>query len=97
MSEPTEAFRQELLRLGIIAYREQDTLWSIANRCAKTVGLPMGAGAAVMGFNAGAVTVPGVGAVPGALAAFLAGLATGTAACTAANLMYRDQLRQLLD
>lgn len=97
MSEPSRSFRQDMLKLGIISFSEQDTLWSIASKCAKTVGVPMGAGAAVIGLNAGAVVVPGVGAVPGALAAFLAGLTTGTMACTALNLSYRKELRKLLD
>lgn len=97
MSEPTMEFRRELLSLGIVSYSEQDTLWSIAGKCAKTVGLPMGAGVGLVGMQAGTVTIPGVGAVPGAVAGFLAGLAAGTAMCTAANLKHRNALRKLLD
>lgn len=96
MSDPTQTFRQEMLKLGIVSYSEQDTLWSIAQKCATTIGMPMGAGGAILGLKAGSVTLPVVGAVPGAVAGFLAGLATGTVACTGANMMYRDELRKLL-
>lgn len=56
----------------------------------------MGGAGAVMGLNAGTVTIPVVGAVPGAVAGFLAGLAVGTATCNAINVSYRAELRKLL-
>jgi hypothetical protein len=93
----TESFRRQMLALHIISYSDQDTLWSIARKCAATTGIPLGGGFAVLGAGAGAVTVPGVGSIPGYLAGFLAGLATGTATCTALNLRYRSDLRQFLD
>jgi hypothetical protein len=96
MSDITQDFRSSLLQLGIVSYRDQETLWDIAKRCARTTGVPMGGAGAVMGLKAGAVTIPGVGAVPGAVAGFLAGLAAGTAACTAANVSHRGELRKLL-
>ena len=95
MSDIPQAFRSELLKLGILAYHEQDTLWRIAKRCAKTTGLPMGGAVAVMGLKAGTVTVPGVGTMSGAVAGFLAGMAAGTFACTAATVAHRDELRRL--
>ena len=97
MSEPTMEFGRTLLGMGIVSYSEQDTLWSIASKCAKTTGMPMGAGVGLVTMKAGAVTVPGVGAIPGAVAGFLAGLFAGTALCTAANLSHRNELRKLLD
>ena len=97
MSEPTRDFREQLLRLGIISYRDQETLWGIAKRCATTTGMPLAGAGLVMGVKAGTVTVPGVGTMSGALAGFLAGLVAGTAMCTAANLAHRDELRKLLD
>jgi hypothetical protein len=93
----TQQFRQDLVKIGIISYRDQETLWSIAKRCARTSGVPMGAGLAVATASAGAVTIPGIGAVPGAVAGFLAGLASGTMMCTAANVAYRDELRKLVE
>ena len=97
MSNPTQQFREQMLRLGVISYREQDTVWSIAGRCARLTGLPLAGAGMVMGSKAGTVMVPGVGTISVALAGFLAGLATGTAMCTVANLTYRNELRKLLD
>jgi hypothetical protein len=87
MSDMTQDFRRELLKLGIIAYKEQETLWGIAKRCARTTGVPLAAGGAAASAALG----------PGAAAGFLAGLAAGTVSCTAANLAYRSELRKLLD
>ncbi|HYD77452.1 hypothetical protein [Ramlibacter sp.] len=95
MSDISQDFRRELIKLGIISHREHESLWSIAKRCAVTTGVPMGGGGAAMMASAGTVMVPGVGAVPGAVAGFLAGLAAGTAMCTAANVAYRNELRKL--
>lgn len=93
----TQDFRRELVKIGIISYREQESLWSIAKRCAVTTGLPMGGGGMVMGAKMGTVAVPGVGTMSGAAAGFLAGLLSGTAMCTAANVAYRDELRRLVE
>jgi hypothetical protein len=97
MSGPTEDFRRVMLGLGIVSYREQETAWDIAKRCALTTGAPMAGAGFLMGLKAGTVTVPGVGTISGALAGFLAGLTTGTAICTAVNLSYRNELRKLLE
>ena len=97
MPEPAPmTFRQEILKLGVISHDAQDSAWDIAQKCARQVGVPMGAGGAVIGLKAGTVTVPGVGTVSGALVGFLAGLAGGTMMCTAANMGYRDELAELL-
>ncbi len=96
MSDTTQSFRRELLKLGVISYHEQDTLWSIAKKCAVTTGLPLGAAAGLMSMKAGTVVVPGVGTISAGLAGFLAGLTTGTAMCTAVNLSYRNEMRKLL-
>lgn len=97
MADNSDNFRQELLKLGIISYREQDTLLSIAKRCAATIGVPMGAAGALMGMKAGTVVVPGVGTLSGSLVGFLAGLSAGTMMCTAANMTHRKEMRRLLD
>ena len=89
MADTSDDFRREMLQLGIISYNEQDTLWDIAKKCARTAGIPAAGGGMVLGM--------GAGAVPGALVGMLAGLATGTAACTAANAKHRSALRTLLD
>lgn len=97
MSDMTPEFQREILSLGIISYQEQETLWDIATKCARMAGVPMAGAGFVIGAAAGTVTVPGIGAVPGALFGLLSGLATGTAICTAANVAHRDQLRALLN
>lgn len=97
MDGPSDEFRQQMLAMGIISYREHESLWSIARRCAGTMGVPMGGAGLVMGAGAGTVTIPGVGAVPGAVAGFLAGFVAGTVTCSGLNLSYRDELRKLLD
>jgi mannitol-specific phosphotransferase system IIBC component len=87
------AFTRELLAIGILSYREQETLWNIAQRCARTTGLPLAGMGFVAGASVGSVAVPGVGTVPGAVATALAGLFTGTLVCVGLNLSLRDQLR----
>lgn len=79
-------FRREILKLGFHSYDEQQSVWKLAQRCARTSGLALG--------GMGAVGTAALG--PGAAVGFLAGLATGTAACTAGSLLYREQIRQML-
>lgn len=88
-------FVAEMMQLGILSFREQETLWEIAGRCAKTAGVPMAGFGFVAGSGMGAVTIPGIGAVPGAVAGALAGLASGTVSCVMLNAATRDQLRSL--
>lgn len=90
-------FRREMVKLGFLSYSDQDTLYSIAKQCAKKVGIPMGAGGLVVGANIGAVSIPLVGTIPGAVAGFLAGVAGGTMTCTIAHYGMRPQLRRILD
>jgi len=97
MSDANQNFRREMLRYGVISHREQDTLWSIAKKCAVTTGIPMGAAGFLMGASGGTVAVPGIGTVSVGLVGFLGGLATGTAMCTAVNLGLKEELRNLLD
>ncbi|KQP21966.1 hypothetical protein [Pseudorhodoferax sp. Leaf267] len=96
MAGMNEQFQRELLKLGFISYSEQDTLWSIAKRCAAIAGLPLGVAIGVASAKGGTVVVPGVGTISAGLAGFLAGLTSGTAMCTAANLSYRNEMRRLL-
>lgn len=88
-------FLAVMMEMGIVSYREQESLWDISKRCAKTVGVTTGAGTAILGAGGGAVVIPVVGSVPGYIAGFLAGMTTGTASCVALNYAYRDELRQL--
>ena len=62
MDEQMERFRQELMGIGIISYREHDRLWDIAQHCARTAGIPTAGAGAVMGMGAGSVSIPGIGA-----------------------------------
>ncbi|MGN3974613.1 hypothetical protein [Tsuneonella sp. SYSU-LHT278] len=81
------AFQREIVKLGFYSYDEQQSIFDLAKRCARTTGLSLG--------GAGAVGTAALG--PGAAVGFLAGLATGTAACTAGSLLYREQIKQLLE
>lgn len=73
-------FRREIVKLGFYEYNEQMSLYQLARKCTKTTGLSLGA--------AGAAGTAALG--------FLAGLITGTAACTAGSLLYREQIKQIL-
>ena len=90
-----DEFVGQLMSIGIVSYREQETVWKIAQRCARATGISVAGAGAIAGVGVGAVTIPGIGAIPGALAGFLAGLVGGTAMCTIANATLRDQLREL--
>lgn len=85
----------KLKQYGILGHKEQETLYELARRCAKTTGVPMAGGAAVMGANAGAVVLPVVGSVPGAVAAALGGLLVGTGSCVALNLAAKQKLKEI--
>ncbi|MES2112462.1 MAG: hypothetical protein V4577_27135 [Bacteroidota bacterium] len=50
-------FTLQLMQIGILSYREQETLRDIAIRCAKTAGMPMAG--ALMGIT----TLPGVSTI----------------------------------
>ena len=90
-----QAFVQELMSIGILAYREQETLWDIAQRCSAKLGIPMaGVGAGVGAAVGGTVSI-GTLTIPAALAGALIGLAAGTTKCVAINLYMRDELRKL--
>ena len=81
------AFVEELMKLGILGYDEQESLWDIGRRCAKKIGIPTGIGA--WGYASW-------GANPAAATVFLGGLALGMATCSAVNLAHREQLRRLV-
>lgn len=85
----------KLIEIGIISYKEQETLLEILRRCAKTTGLPLAGFAAVATVKSGVIAVPGVGTVAAPLVAAAAGLIVGTTACTALNLTMREELRKL--
>lgn len=92
-----QRFQKQLIGIGIIRYKEHETLFQIAKRCAVTTGLPMAGAGMVMGIKAGTVALPGGGTISGGAAGFLAGLLAGTMVCTAANQSYRRELRSLID
>jgi|GEM_PF-2241780 len=95
--EPVPAhFMKDMMKIGIISYDEQETLWQIARRCARTTGVTVAVPAALAGAAMGSVTVPGVGAVPGVVAGALAGFFSGTTQCVMTNSMFRAQLRLLI-
>ena len=88
-------FIEQMLAIGIVQYHEQETLWRMANRCARSLGV-VGAGTGlVWGAGAGSVTVPGVGAIPGSVVGALVGFWGGTLMCVAVNAATRDELRSL--
>ena len=77
---------KKMMAIGVLSYREQERLYDIAKRCAKTTGVT----AAGAGFVLGST-----GFVPGAVVGALGGLFYGTAACTLLNAAMRDKLKQL--
>ena len=77
---------KKMMAIGVLSYREQERLYHIAKRCAKTTGVP----AAGAGFVLGSA-----GFVSGAVVGALGGLFYGTAACTLLNVTMRDKLKQL--
>ncbi len=87
-------FTKELMQIGILSYKEQETLWQIAQRCAKTAGIPTAGAGFVLGMKVGTVTWPVVGAIPGSVAGALAGLFGGTLSCTIMNKAMQDELRK---
>lgn len=78
-------FKRELLKIGIVSYKEQETLYQIAKRCTK-MGIPMAGAGAIVGSS-----LPGLGTAAGALAGMLA----GTLSCTMLNASMRAELRKL--
>jgi len=90
-------FTTELMKMGIVRYDEQDTLWKIAKHCASTAGVPLAGAGLILGLKAGTVAVPGVGTISGAAAGALAGLFVGTLGCTMANLSVRSELKKLAE
>lgn len=88
-------FIEQLCAIGIVQYHEQETLWRMAKRCARTLGA-VGAGSGVVwGASAGSVVVPGFGAIPGSAAGALVGFLSGTLGCVAVNAATRAELQSL--
>lgn len=82
-----QQFQREIVKLGFVDFHEQDTLWRVAQRCARKTGLPMA------GMGAAGTAALG----PGAALGFLAGLATGTLSCVVMSSTLRPQLKAILD
>ncbi len=89
------AFIEELSKIGILRFDEQENLWQLAKRCASTVGIPAAGAGLVMGAGVGGSVTLGTLAIPAAVAGTLAGLAGGTMSCMMINVGMRDELRKL--
>ncbi len=89
-----EKFTKEMISIGILSHKEHETLYDIAKRCARDVGMPLAGGALILGAKSGVMTVPGVGPIAVGKVA-LAGLITGTLTCTALNVALRQEIRKL--
>jgi len=90
-----EKFLTELRSMGIVSYREQETLFDIAKRCAATVGVPAAGGGAVAAAAIGGPISVGTLTIPAALAGALAGLFGGTFSCVMLNESMKQELRDL--
>ena len=91
MPDTPQKFREEVLKLGVISLHDQDTLWNIAKKCARTTGVPMGgAGVILVTVATGPV---GISAV---LVGFLSGLVGGVAMCTMTSIGLKEELKALL-
>ncbi len=88
-------FVMQLMQIGIVSYKEQETLFQIAKRCAGTTGMASAGAGALIGLKAGSVVVPGVGTVAGPIAGALGGMIAGTLSCTMLNAGLKEQLKKL--
>jgi hypothetical protein len=96
MEKVPQSFTREMMKIGILNYHEQETLWQIAKQCAKTNGVATALPKAIAGAGRGSVSVRGVGAVPGHVAETLAGFVSGTTRGVTSNALFRTQLRLLV-
>ncbi|WP_460952112.1 hypothetical protein [Spirosoma daeguense] len=96
MESPSPQFIRELMGIGILSYREHQTLWQIAKRCAATTGVTAATPMAILGTQIGSVIIPGVGSIPGTVAGALAGLVSGTISCTMLNVAAQNELKNTL-
>ena len=90
-----DSFIKDLMAIGVLSYKDGEKLWQIAQRCAASAGISLGAAGAILGAKGGTVIVPGYGTVSGALVGALAGMIGGTVSCTVLNLGARTELRKL--
>ena len=90
-----EQFARSLLSIGIVSYREHETLFDIAKRCAGTMGLPAAGGGAVLGAGIGGTVSLGALTIPASVAGALAGLVSGTLSCVMLNESMKERLREL--
>lgn len=93
--KPDQKFVQELTRIGILSYKEQETLWTIAQRCAAAAGIPTAGSGVFIGKRFGAVTAPGYGTVPGDVVGVLLGLFCGTLNSISLGSTTRNDLKDL--
>jgi hypothetical protein len=90
-----EGFVKDMMSIGVLSYKEGEKLSQIAQRCAASAGISMGAVGALLGAKGGTVMVPGYGTVSGALVGALAGMVGGTVSCIALNRGARSELQKL--
>ncbi|MVM40662.1 hypothetical protein GO730_28255 [Spirosoma sp. HMF3257] len=93
--EPTPQFIREVMAAGVLSYREQQTLWQIAKRCAATTGITAAAPLALLGTQIGSIAIPGFGTITGPVMGALAGMIYGTVSCSMLNLSAQAELRKL--
>lgn len=96
-----QAAREQLITMltqhGImLSLSDQENFLDIAGRCFRHAGIRMGGGVGLMTSGAGAVMVPGVGAVPGWLLGFIAGAISGTGMCVMMNYGMREEIVKLV-
>ena len=81
--------------MGIVRYRDQETLFEIAKRCATTVGLSSAGGGAVLAAGIGGPVSLGTLTLPASVVGALAGLFAGTVSCVMLNEGLKQELRDL--
>lgn len=91
-------FQDTLVKNELIGYSPSQLrfLWNTAKQCYRTLGIPMGVATGLATAGAGSVAIPGVGAIPGWVAGFLAGAASGTVMCTIAKAPLKPMVDSII-
>lgn len=93
------AFKIELIKKGFGDLSNEDylTLYKTAIECAKTAGLGGAVIGGAIGARVGAVTLPGIGVVPGAVWGAIGGALGYTMNCTFPNAVVDLSLKKFID
>lgn len=95
MQTITPEFRTVMSRNGVTNAQEQESLWSIGVACASKYGVVTGtAWGIVAAAGSGTVTL-GTFTVPGYVAGFIAGAASGTIGCMMAEGPVRREMARI--